>query len=152
MCIYSMFCNTYIVYVYLKLVLTMPQLIVVPYNHIYVAVTCLLSISFFAFVKYVLPNMLLLNKVILKVILTYTKKYLWYVYIIGLPFEILNKCSLYLNNISFCLDIMSNQMLSCLCYDYTQNSFVCKYSNNNIRNNVLQDILLERLYEDGRSI
>lgn len=130
----------------------MPQLITVPYNHIYVVVTFVLMFSFFLFSKYLLPSVLLLTKVTLKTLLIHTKKSLFYLHIIGLPFMVLNLCSIYMNSISFCVDIVFNKMLSCLCRDYIQHIYLCKYSNNNIYGNVLHDILLENYLDVDGSI
>lgn len=118
----------------------MPQLIIAPYSHIYISIICILSISFLLFLKYFLPSLLMIIKLIVRTALTSTNELLFQIFCIHLQPTTINMISINTVNLVFLNNALFIRLISCFCREYTLSEKLCKYTNNNIFSYLHKDI------------
>jgi len=127
----------------------MPQLITIPYNHVYFTVVTILGISYFIFVKYLLANILFILKPMAYFLIYVIKNNIAYIQISGLLFIRMNIYSIYSNNVLYSVDMLFCQMVYCIYKEYKQFRYLCNYVTNYVSSKVSYNILLNnRFYEN----
>lgn len=110
----------------------MPQLIIAPYNHVYLSIICILGTSFLLFVKYFLPLILSLIKIVLRIAITNVCEILFQIFVLNLQSKLVNMMCLTTVNLVLLTNVLLVKIVFCFCREYLQHTKLCKYINNNI--------------------